>query len=464
MANDKPEIIRRLRLMADLTLESPLLIGTGENDNITDTMVLRNKDGFPVIPGTSLAGVLRSKNDKYFGLIDEEGRKKAKEDESYQSVFVVDDIVLKHHNGVVVRDGVRINDVTNIGEKKGKFDYEAVERGAKGKLEIIANIRKYQEEEIEDIKSTLEGIGERLYQGLQLGALTRRGFGKVVGSNVWLDDYDFSEYKNVLHWLKKEPAEKRKKVEKKEFSYSKDTMVMELELHLSNSLLVRSDDFDEKDYEGVKGGKGSINSVQMKSRNEYVIPGASVRGVIRHHAKKILTVLGKDETMVRKMFGFSDKDTKEKKRGHLITEEVYFGGEGYKQTRIKIDRFTGGTIDGALMTNVPVLQSKASDTLKMRFLLEKATSAEIGLMLLVAKDICTGRVAFGGEKSIGRGVMSGVNVMMTYDRKEINITCNGSKVRFSGKTADGELLSEEEIRDLLESYVTDLNLGGENNG
>ena len=46
----------------ELVLDAPLLIGSGggEEGNQIDIHVLRDKDGIPYIPGTSLAGVLRA--------------------------------------------------------------------------------------------------------------------------------------------------------------------------------------------------------------------------------------------------------------------------------------------------------------------------------------------------------------------------------------------------------------------
>ena len=47
----------------ELVLDAPLLIGSGggaEGEDDKDIHVLRNKEGMPYIPGTSLAGVLRA--------------------------------------------------------------------------------------------------------------------------------------------------------------------------------------------------------------------------------------------------------------------------------------------------------------------------------------------------------------------------------------------------------------------
>ena len=53
------KIIKKIIIQAQLVCESPLRICSGQTDNIIDMLVLKNKNGQPFVPGTSLAGVLR---------------------------------------------------------------------------------------------------------------------------------------------------------------------------------------------------------------------------------------------------------------------------------------------------------------------------------------------------------------------------------------------------------------------
>ena len=61
------KIAGRLFIYADLRLLSPLLIGQGETyeEEGVDIKVLKDKEGIPYIPGTSLAGILREKLAQY---------------------------------------------------------------------------------------------------------------------------------------------------------------------------------------------------------------------------------------------------------------------------------------------------------------------------------------------------------------------------------------------------------------
>ena len=89
--------------------------------------------GEPFIPATSLAGVIRhslgektAKN--LFGDIGDDG---------HASPIIVYDAVCTGKSAVSVRDSVKLTD--KVAEDTGKFDFEAVETGAKfvGYIELV---------------------------------------------------------------------------------------------------------------------------------------------------------------------------------------------------------------------------------------------------------------------------------------------------------------------------------------
>ena len=59
---NRESIIGKVLLKGKLVLCSPLLIGSGvqREGSDVDTQILRDKNGRPFIPGTSVAGVLRA--------------------------------------------------------------------------------------------------------------------------------------------------------------------------------------------------------------------------------------------------------------------------------------------------------------------------------------------------------------------------------------------------------------------
>ena len=44
-----------------IELDSPLIIGTGKGDSLHDAVFVQDANGLPVIPGTTIAGVLRDR-------------------------------------------------------------------------------------------------------------------------------------------------------------------------------------------------------------------------------------------------------------------------------------------------------------------------------------------------------------------------------------------------------------------
>jgi CRISPR/Cas system CSM-associated protein Csm3 (group 7 of RAMP superfamily) len=76
------------------------------------------------------------------------------------------------------------------------------------------------------------------------------------------------------------------------------------------------------------------------------------------------------------------------------------------QSRVRIDRFTGGSYPTALFTQQPAFGGEEA-MVKLEITLRRPEDAEIGLLLLVLKDLWTGDLPLGGESSVGRGRLHG---------------------------------------------------------
>ena len=109
-------------------------------------------------------------------------------------------------------------------------------------------------------------------------------------------------------------------------------------------------------------------------------------------------------------------------------DEVYFreGVVPALQSRNRIDRFTGGTMDSALFTEEPVWQKEAGKpVLHIHYEIVRPSKEEAGLALFLLKDLWTGHLVVGGEKSIGRGLLSGVSAVISYEGKRYCIEGKG---------------------------------------
>ena len=412
-------VIAKIRITGLIRTESPLLIGSGadekEGTKEVDTYVLKNKDEQPFIPGTSLAGVLRhmltdSASKGLFGYITDDTT-----DNSIQSAVAIDDITLDNAT-IVSRDGVRIDTYTGTTVQGGKYDYEAVDRDATGNLSMIITIRQYHVNTFPSIYADVQHIADLLASGaVRVGALTAKGFGKLSFKNVTVMTYDFTKPADVAAWLLRQDT-KNLYVSKAEAAIAPLSFVIEGDFALRTSLLVRNGDVSEENREA------KIHATPLQSGTDYVIPGTSLKGTLRHRAAYILRTLGKEEDLLNTLMGFSDDKGKQKSR--FMTDEVYFkqGITEAKQTRNAIDRFTGSTMDSKLFAEKALWQKeKGKPVLHIRYMIANCKPWEAGLALFLLKDLWTGRLALGGDVAVGRGYVSGIAGTITYADGDNNV-------------------------------------------
>ena len=277
------KVTGKIKITGELVLKSPLLIGDGAgetSDNFKDIHVLKNHEGAAFIPGTSICGVLREwlKNinpalvEEIFGDADK-----------MQSSIQLEDIIL---TGVEItsRDGVKIDGVTGTGVDGGKYDYEAVDRGARGDLNMLINLRGCHVET--DIKNFVAKLLRKLENGIRLGALTSKGFGLAVANNLSAEFFDFRKKADVIAWLTDKPATTAIKPVDEKISASANDFIVDADFVFNSSFIIRDYDTNEK------VGESKIAAVSLKSRDDFVIPATSLKGIFRHRAEYILSKLG----------------------------------------------------------------------------------------------------------------------------------------------------------------------------
>lgn len=436
----------------ELVLDAPLLIGSGggaEGEDDKDIHVLRNKEGIPYIPGTSLAGVLRAfveaddpeagalifgtPQDRYSNAVLE-----------LQSALSIYDVKLSNAR-TIVRDGVSIDGVTGVAVEHHKFDYEAIDSGAHGILQLEITLRGIHAAEQENLDAALERLRGRLLGGFYLGAHTTKGFGRAHMSNLTVNRYDFRQPKDVLAWLSPERKEsschEQYEGNTEQRVYAAEDFVIDADFALAHSLIIR--DYDKATRDAQSSGDTTISAVmKTDSRRRYIIPGTSLKGVLRHRFDYILQQLGaatlpseawplgREEALVEYTMGPSPETMKlrpieAKRRSRFLVDEAVItqGVIAKEQSRNRIDRFTGGTIDTALFTTKPIWQKKREEpVVRLHFGVKAAESWEAGLALLLLKDLWLGRTVIGGEKSIGRGTLKGVRATISYDDKKWEIS------------------------------------------
>ncbi len=428
-----------------LELETPLLLGSGDSNN-TDVDVLLDKNKKPFIPATSFMGVLRhiiknnydiSKNimDIFFGK--DVKSKISCDDLNFLSKDVKD---IKD-----VRDGIRIDNKTGITKDKGKFNYETVNKGLTFSLRLEID---YDNDENE--KKFVQTVINQLNLGFYLGAKTNLGLGKVKIKDLNISNYDLTKKEHIKSWLYDKDLNNitNGKFFSEMFKLKNDNFVINAIFEIKNSLIIKS----------YSKNANESDSAHLKSGKDNILSGSSIKGSLRARIERILNTLFDNEfenlQIIDSFLGGIEKDNKGeelkskkayKTPSRFLVEEVNISDvvDNETQARIKIDRFTGGTIESALFDSMPLF-SKGSENIKnFKITIKKANSFEKGLALLVLKDLWTADLPIGGEKNVGRGVLIGKNAEV-YDQ-------NKEKISFKNISD----LTEEQKK-LLQSYVDDL--------
>ena len=425
------QILGRITVRGRLHLAAPLLIGEGESGeerNDRDIHVLRSKAGVPFIPGTSLAGALRSlievenpcAADILFGTMHRTGGESVRDER--QSAVSLYDVEL---NDAVIgsRDGVHIDDVTGTAIDAHKYDYEIVESGAGGTFYAEILLRRVHQKDEHTLKETLLRLSELLRGGFHVGALTTKGFGRMQLRDMVVDCYDFRRPEDAIAWLSPQRGNAAWHMAYDDAAQTEPPpadgdFVITADFALTGALIVR-DSVDP--LAAADGEKSPAARMKTNAAGQNIIPGTSPKGVLRHRAAYILHALGKEPTQAEAFIDHLMGTTAA--RGRFIVEEAVVDAEMHTQTRSRIDRFTGGTIPSALFSTVPVWREKdGGRSVTLRFGVRQASEQEAGLCVLLLKDLWLGRAAIGGEKSIGRGTLEGLHAVIRYHGRCYELT------------------------------------------
>ncbi len=439
---------------------SPLVIGTGDRDSDTDIIIQRDENGNPFIPATSFSGALNhfffeetelkghdEDYEKLWGVSKKEKQvdnQKAKHISIKSKIFFSDLKLTENSKAVVeLRDGIRIDNKTGLVEDTGKYDYEMLARGATFNLRIEINQEEAFSEDL--VKRFILTFKEQLEVGnIAIGSKNTSGFGKIKLKDAKIFEYDFSEKSDVLSWLSSETKQAFdcSKFSVKAFEPKKNrSLEIALQLKLKTSLLIRS----------YSPNPNEPDSAFITSNGKAVIPGTSAKGALTARAKKILRTFlhEKAEKLEKSLFGYvstenDDENDGEKIKSRFIVQETYMNLNNFArkiQARIKIDRFTGGTIKTALFDEMPLWPSESDEYFEVKYAIKNFDDWEAGLAFLVMRELMTSDLAIGGGKSIGRGVFTGEKATITVNGERIEITQHENNT-ITVKTDDKEKLEK----------------------
>ena len=379
-------------------LASPLAVGSGENSH-TDSDVILDSRGFPMIPATAFAGVIRHYlgiecNDKneFFGYIDGENSSESKV-RCYDAVAVSDTYT-------AVRDSVALKE--KVGKDGAKFDLEAVETNAE--FITLFELHDADETQQNDFKDALSAMQSGF---LRIGSKTSRGYGQIAITDLKKAEFTF-------------PADRKKWLDFSPYDFDSDTCYqpeileefnrkftkISLELKQKGAISIRS--YTVKNAEDIS----SADYIQLSTNDGVpVIPGTSWAGAFRQRFDEF----AQDREFLRDVWGFIDEEAQTQQKSKIyFSESRLSGGTSKIITRTSIDRFSAGIKSHALYTEKTYHHGNCTLDIHIKNTVHDMQKC-MQILSAVICDLDRGYLAVGGLTSVGRGLFTVEKIFINED-------------------------------------------------
>ena len=402
------KIIAKITVKGTLNTVTPLSIGgTGMGEHV-DIELATDGSGQCYIPGTSLAGAVRSWCERHIEIEEFFGNNDNQTGAS--RIFMYDlpvPSVIKER-----RHGISISDETGTVRDGFFYTRALLPRGTSIPFGLELDVTD------ENDGGTLALILEALQTGtIRLGGCKTRGMGKVILKDVDVNYYDFNDSTGLDRWLNNEPAS-IKTLDGFNKPEQKNQTLYHVTIHWKPEagLMVKSG------YDGIETKiMPLISGVDEGGRKiSPVIPGSSLKGIFRSHARKIINTISCDERIVEDMFGHQEKT------GRVMIDDVYCNTDNpveleawideepdalnaftSENQHVAIDRFTGGASEGALYNARPVNKSWEPINITLNTfpeISEELLKQELALLKLLVRDFSEGYISigFGSNRGLGK--------------------------------------------------------------
>jgi CRISPR/Cas system CSM-associated protein Csm3 (group 7 of RAMP superfamily) len=466
------KIRSRLKITGDLIAETPVHVGGINNDLTVDLSLAINGQGQYYIPGTNLAGVLRSwmgkENPivtKLWGFQEQNG----KESKGYASYVSVKDAVIRGVEAEI-RDGVGIDRYYGAAADQVKFDRAVLPKGSRIRLDMtVEQGQQNYAADWGDCKAELKALLQALQQQeIRLGAAKTRGLGRVRLEDLTILEQDFATAEGIIAILRGQgSAVSLGALSTQEQLNQRSRLDIKIYWEPVGPLMVKAA------ADGIAVDTLPLTSA-VGDRLMFVLPGSAIKGCLRSQAERIVrTVLSlsvpNDPTLksgqkfvdqleqvplIQELFGAAsrfkaDSITEEKKQmgqiGALAVDDCYarlpISPTQWKQVEtatnesqlrealntshlentqqafhVAIDRWTGGAAENFLYSTLEpfgVSWQPIRLSLYETPRLKNQMRAGIALILLVLRDLVAGRIPLGYATNRGMGAIKVTNVTLS---------------------------------------------------
>jgi len=420
-----------------IELVSPMHVGGGAQDLVYDSPVVRNAFGQWTLPGSSLAGVLRSivtrsegeKNaNASFGSIDRDLG-------DASSILVSDGELIDLDGGSalrktmagkpvalptdlrVIEDHVRIeddlSDAPGTAAEGGKYDLEVVPAGVRFAVEIECHDAAGNSENRDRLASAL---GQILAGQAPLGGHGGCGLGVVRAASHSWRDFDLSQRNDLADFARigDDPTGRLPGAT----DDSPPTAPHRFEATgLSGSFSLR---FETSGPILMGGAQGPLDTEagadlvvnrqpvldweHQRFVDRPVVPGSGIRGVIRSRVVHALVASGRTheeiETVIENIFGSVSRG--DGRRGRIRVEGAILAETaGTVLQHVGIDRLTGGSLRSALFSEAPIWADGLAIDVKIH--LDGLPPEYLSLLAQAVWDIHDGIAPLGGGTRRGNG-------------------------------------------------------------
>lgn len=446
------DIKKHYRHIARVIIETttPFSIGSGNKTIKTDSAVLKDVNGFPFIPGTTIAGLIRHalsyKQEVIMGgqeegslLIVTEGKMLDSNGNVLDGIIQQGDIDenTKKFKQCPIRQHARIGH-RGTTEEGGKFDEEIALKGTRFCFELELISDSSDNVKLKEILNIIRSSSFRIGSG------SRSGFGSIKVVSCKYKTINLQNEKD-REWYLEKSSSLAQDWEGDNYDvtalYDSNWTSYCLELQPSDFILFGSGlgnenadmTFVRESYIDWPEGKACIK----ERENNILVPASSVKGAISHrvafHYNKLVGIyadqlptdefakhVGDNNLAVRTLFGTEGRNGEQKQRGCVLMSDVIQerSSSSHKVlNHVAIDRFTGGAIDGALFDE-EILYAKEEKTITLNFLVSnKAIEVEAikKAFEYTLNDICLGMLPLGGGVNRGNGCFTG----KTYKNGEL---------------------------------------------
>ncbi len=292
------------------------------------------------------------------------------------------------------------------------------------RLELVVTDPSCEAEDLDLLALALSGLQNG---DIPIGARRSRGFGACRVSCWRVKRFDLANREGWMTWLGSDhlaplagtstsndivsalgtPSDASPRLS----TDRRDHIRIEVQLRFKGGLLVRSPGHEAT----------AADASHLHSAGHPVLPGTSLAGALRARALRIARLVratrGDASRWVERLFGprmADDRSRRLEPRASRLraSERRVHDARSLRVARIRVDRFTSGVVDAGLFDEEPAYRGRTDVTLVLR----TPEPGELGLLLLVLKDLLAGDLPVGGSGSVGRGVMAGRAELHLPDR------------------------------------------------